>query len=42
MVQAFVMIFSVVMLLSFAVVRVGGVAEVLDRAIDGDRLSMPS
>lgn len=40
-VQAFVMIFSVVTVLTFAVVRVGSVPEVLARAVDGDRLALP-
>lgn len=39
-IQAFVMIFAVLVVFVFAVQRVGGVAEVVDRAIAGGRLTM--
>lgn len=40
-VQAFVMIFSIVTVLVCAVRRVGGFGEVIERAIAGDRLAVP-
>lgn len=40
-VQAFVMVSSVCTVLACAVMRVGGVAEVVERTIAGDRLAVP-
>lgn len=39
-VQAIVMLFALICVLIMSVTKVGGFAEVLDRAIAGDRLSM--
>lgn len=40
-VQAFVMVFALLMVIVCAVVRIGGIAETIERAIEGGRLFTP-